>query len=227
VKKKGRPAQSEPRRTRRAIVEALEASPAGMTAAELAVAVGVGPNAVRKQLRALVREGAAGAGLAPDGRRGRPPVRYRAAGAGREAAATRQLARMLVELVAEIGPDETRVEELGRRQAARLASAADGRTALLDLLTTMGFSPRETTPAGQAREGALEVVLGHCPFRDAVSADGGRLVCVLHRGLSRGLVELTPTARMTAFDVRPPETAGCRIAAEGLAGARHQTDLSV
>jgi hypothetical protein len=91
----------------------------------------------------------------------------------------------------------------------------------------MGFSPRETTPAGQAREGALEVVLGHCPFRDAVSADGGRLVCVLHRGLSRGLVELTPTARMTAFDARPPETAGCRIAAECLAGARHQTDLSV
>ncbi len=27
---------------------------------------------------------------------------------------------------------------------------------------------------------------------------------------------MTPTGRLTAFEIRPPETAGCRIAAEGL-----------
>lgn len=211
---------AQPRRTRRAIVERLEGSATGMTAAELAGALGVHPNAVRKQVRALIDEGAVGAEREPTGRRGRPAVRYRAAPEGREAAAVQRLAGMLVELVGEIGPDEARVEEFGRRQAARLASSDDGRAALLDLLTTMGFSPRETTREPDGRAGALEVVLGHCPFAHAVAADGGRLVCVLHRGISRGLVELTPAARMTAFDARPPETAGCRIAAEGLTPPR-------
>ena len=210
------PTPRQARRTRRAILDLLGASPAGMTAAELAGALALHPNAVRKQLRALVGEGAVGAERELSSRRGRPAVRYRAAEEDRGAAATSRLARMLVELVAEIGPDEARVEEFGRRQAARLVTAPDGRTALLGLFTTMGFSPREITRAGDAREGALEVVLGHCPFREAVDAEGGRLVCVLHRGISRGLLELTPSARLTAFEVRPPETAGCRIAAEGV-----------
>jgi predicted ArsR family transcriptional regulator len=209
-----------PRRTRRAIVELLERSAAGMTAVELAAALGVHANAVRKQLRALIDEGAVGAEREPTGRRGRPAVRYRAAPEAREAAAVQRLAGMLVELVGEIGPDEAAVEEFGRRQAAGLASSEDGRAALLDLLTTMGFSPRETTRGPAGGPGALEVVLGHCPFAHAVAAEGGRLVCVLHRGISRGLVELTPSARMTEFEAHPVERTGCRIAAKGLAPPR-------
>lgn len=80
----------------------------------------------------------------------------------------------------------------------------------------MGFAPRETTRAAASRAGGLDVVLGHCPFADSVMAEGGRLVCVLHRGLSGGLVEMGPARRLTAFDSRPPERAGCRIAADGL-----------
>lgn len=202
--------------TRRAILEALDASPEGMTAAGLASALGRHPNGVRRQLRALTRDGSVGAERELSGRRGRPAVRYRVAGERRQTVATQRLAAMLVELVGEIGPEESEVEEFGRRQASRLAETADGRKALLDLLTTMGFAPRETTPARASREGCLEVVLGHCPFAGAVRADGGKLVCVLHRGLSRGLVEMSPTGRLTAFDIKPPEQAGCRIAAEGL-----------
>jgi predicted ArsR family transcriptional regulator len=202
--------------TRRAILEALEASPDGMTAAALASALRRHPNGVRRQLRALIREGSVGAQREISGRRGRPAVRYRVAGERRETVAAQRLASMLVELVGEIGPDESEVEEFGRRQAARLAATRDGREALMGLLTTMGFAPRETTPAAASRAGCLDVVLGHCPFADAVRAEGGRLVCVLHRGLSRGLVEMSPAGRLTAFDIRPPERAGCRIAAEGL-----------
>jgi predicted ArsR family transcriptional regulator len=202
--------------TRRAILEALDASPEGMTAAALASALGRHPNGVRRQLRALIRDGSVGAEREVSGRRGRPAVRYRVAGERRESMATQRLAAMLVELVGEIGPDESKVEEFGRRQAARLAATPDGRKALLELLTTLGFAPRETTPAAASRAGCLEVVLGHCPFAGAVRADGGKLVCVLHRGLSRGLVEMSPAGRLTAFDIKPPERAGCRIAAEGL-----------
>lgn len=204
------------RPTRRAIVEVLAGSPQGLTAVELAGVLGLHPNAIRKHLRTLVGEGAVGAERELSGRRGRPAVRYRAAADGREAGAVRRLARMLVELVEQLGPEESRVEEFGRRQAPLLATTRDARGALLGLLTTMGFSPRETTSARDSRQGGFEVVLGHCPFRDAVEADGGRRVCVLHRGISRGLVELSPSGRLTGFEIRPPETAGCRIVAEGL-----------
>jgi predicted ArsR family transcriptional regulator len=208
-----------PRPTRAAILDLLEAAPAGMTTAELADALGRHPNGVRKQLRALVSDGAVGAERERAARRGRPATRYRAAPGGRETAAARRLAAMLTELVGAMDPGEPRVEEFGRRQARRLASGRDGRAALLGLLTALGFAPRETTRAAAARDGGLEVVLGHCPFADAVEAEGGRLVCVLHRGLSRGLVELTPGARLTAFEARPPAEVGCRIAAEGLGRA--------
>ncbi len=203
--------------TRRAIVDLLAGSPRGMTAAEIAGAVGLHANAIRKQLRALVREGSVGAERELSGRRGRPAVRYRAADERREAAATRRLTRMLLDLVAELGPDEAAVEDFGRRQAPALAAVPGGRAALMGLLTALGFSPRETTPAASSRAGGLEVVLGHCPFRDVVEGEDGRLVCVLHRGISRGLVEMDPAGRLTAFEIRPPATAGCRIGAEGLA----------
>jgi predicted ArsR family transcriptional regulator len=210
--------ERETRPTRRAIMEILQSSPAGLTTAELARALGLHPNGVRKQLQSLVRDGSVGSQREVSGRRGRPAVRYRAAAERRETVAAQRFAAALAELVGEMDPDEARVEEFGRRQALKLATAADGRSALLDMLTTMGFSPREQTGVGGVREGRLDVVLGHCPFASAVEAEGGgRLVCVLHRGISRGLVEITPAARMTDFEIRPPEVAGCRIVAEGLA----------
>jgi len=209
-------AGEDPRPTRTAIIEMLGASPGGMTTAELARALGLHPNGVRKQLQALIRDGSVGAEREVSGRRGRPAVRYRAAEERREAAAAQRLASLLVELVGEMEPDEAQVEDFGRRQAAHLATTGDGRAALLDLLTTMGFSPRETTGVRASRDGHLEVVLGHCPFAGAVNAQGGRLVCVLHRGLSRGLVEMTPGGRLTTFEIHPPEAAGCRIGADGL-----------
>ena len=144
------PTPDEAPSTRRAIVALLVGSPGGMTAAEIAASVGLHANAVRKQLRALVREGSVGAERELSGRRGRPAVRFRAADGRREAAAAGRLTRMLVDLVAELGPDEAAVEDFGRRQAPALAAAPDGRAALMGLLTAMGFAPRETTPAASS-----------------------------------------------------------------------------
>ncbi len=97
-------AQEHPTRarsTRAAILDALEGSAAGLTAAELATALERHPNAIRKQLRALVGDGSVGTEREISGRRGRPAVRYRAAAERRGATANRTLARLLVELVAE------------------------------------------------------------------------------------------------------------------------------
>jgi hypothetical protein len=42
------------------------------------------------------------------------------------------------------------------------------------------------------------------------------VVCALHRGLTRGLLdELQPTARLTRFIPADPDEAGCLIEVEG------------
>ena len=133
---------SASRPTRTAIVELIEAAPRGLTTRELARELGLHPNGVRKQLSALAADGSIDAEREVLGRRGRPAVRYRAAEKGREAVAAQRLGSMLVELVAEMAPDEGLVEEFGRRQARRLGAGRDGRSALLNQLTTMGFAPR-------------------------------------------------------------------------------------
>lgn len=79
-------------------------------------------------------------------------------------------------------------------------------------LTALGFAPRRPT----RETGRTTFVLGNCPYRDAVHANQP-VVCALHRGLTRGLLDqLGPAARLTDFVPGDPERAGCLIAVEGL-----------
>jgi hypothetical protein len=46
------------------------------------------------------------------------------------------------------------------------------------------------------------------------------VVCTLHRGLTRGLLDqVSPTARLARFVPHDPDRAGCEIEIEGLASA--------
>ena len=76
--------------------------------------------------------------------------------------------------------------------------------------TALGFAPqREPAPAGVAFR------LGNCPYRDAVR-ENQPVVCALHRGLTRGLLDqLAPAARLTRFVPEDPDRAGCLIEVEG------------
>jgi hypothetical protein len=61
-------------------------------------------------------------------------------------------------------------------------------------------------------------VLDNCPYRDAVKADRD-VVCGLHRGLTRGLLDvIDPAAKLEAFVPRDPDKAGCLIEIEGAVG---------
>jgi predicted ArsR family transcriptional regulator len=55
------------------------------------------------------------------------------------------------------------------------------------------------------------VCLGNCPYRDA-ARESRQVVCTLHRGMTRGLLDvLEPEATLAGFVARDPDTAGCEI----------------
>jgi hypothetical protein len=75
----------------------------------------------------------------------------------------------------------------------------------------MGFQPRRRVDP----ERTLTYQLANCPYRDAVREDQA-VVCGLHRGLTRGLVEaLSPRSELAAFVPKDPYAAGCLITLRG------------
>ena len=67
--------------------------------------------------------------------------------------------------------------------------------------------------------GRMSCRLRNCPYRDSVRQNQ-HVVCTLHRGLTRGLLDrLAPTATLARFVPHDPDHAGCEIDIEGLASA--------
>ena len=75
------------------------------------------------------------------------------------------------------------------------------------VLVAMGFQPqRRLDPAG-----TLTYCLDNCPYRAAVH-ERRQVVCGLHRGLTRGLLdEIDPKTKLSAFLPKDPDRAGCEI----------------
>ncbi len=62
----------------------------------------------------------------------------------------------------------------------------------------------------------MSCCLRNCPYRNSVK-ENQEVVCTLHRGITRGLLDvLEPAARLVDFVPHDPDTAGCRIEVEGL-----------
>ncbi|MCC6832342.1 MAG: hypothetical protein IT200_13425, partial [Thermoleophilia bacterium] len=59
--------------------------------------------------------------------------------------------------------------------------------------------------------------LEHCPFREAVLAPGGEVICALHSGLVTGMAAASgPDARLAEFVAKDPRMAGCVVRLEGV-----------
>lgn len=192
---------------------------------ELAERVGLHPNGVRVHLELLRSSGlvvrtrarqAVGRprdewAISPDARPGGdPPSAYAELG--------RWLARA-------IPPTKTRLRDVEAtgRQVGRELAPANGPSApaaagdvIQSTLAAMGFQPqRQDEPGG----GVVVYRLDNCPFRDAVH-ENQPVVCMLHRGITRGLLEvLEPSASLAGFVPRDPDTAGCLIELEGVSAA--------
>ena len=190
---------------------------------ELAEQLALHPNGVRQHLTRLLEAGLVVRErsrqtpgrprdmwlLAPDGQpSGEPPTGYADLGRwlARAITPSRRTLRALEESGREIGrelgpktPDETSPAE------ARMHAG----------LVSLGFQPqRELDP-----DGGLTYRLCNCPYRDAVR-ENQAVVCTLHRGITRGLLDaIAPETELAGFVPRDPDTAGCLIELRGgLAG---------
>jgi predicted ArsR family transcriptional regulator len=184
---------------------------------ELAERLALHPNGVRSHLERL-----RGAGLVrrdrPRQPRGRPRDMWTVASDARPGGdpptAYADLGRWLARAIA---PGKTRLRaveatgrEIGRDLAAK-GGAVSAEERMHATLVSLGFQPeREVDPDGQ-----LTYRLRNCPYRDAVR-ENQPVVCTLHRGITRGLLDaIDPETRLAGFVPRDPDTAGCLIELRG------------
>lgn len=196
--------------------ELRRAAPTG----ELAELVGLHPNGVRAHLERLEAEG-----LVRRGRehrdRGRPrdvwAVAPGARPGGEPPTGYAELGRWLARATPSGRGRLREIERVGREIGRELAplDAGSGEPALEAALSALGCRPqRQGGPAGRVSHR-----LDNCPYREAVR-ENQPVVCTLHRGITRGLVDvLLPGARLTAFVARDPDEAGCLIEIDGVAHA--------
>jgi predicted ArsR family transcriptional regulator len=199
--------------TRSAIVQLLRELKRPARTDELAQRLRLHPNGIRLHLERLQTAGLVER-LTVSGGRGRPRYEW-ALGAdpapgGEPPTAYRELARWLARSAAGSGLALSEVEKTGR-EIGREASPADASQsppeALKTVLTAFGFQPARTDEPG-AR---TRYTLRNCPYRDVV-AENQPLVCVLHRGITHGLLErLAPGSQLAAFVPKDPYEAGCLI----------------
>jgi predicted ArsR family transcriptional regulator len=185
--------------------------PAGT--AELAQRLGLHPNGVRLHLERLEAAGLVTRRRAPQAR-GRPrdawSVSPKANPGGAPPTGVRELARWLARTVPARPGRLREVEAEGRHIGRELAGAEKvelGVDALYSTFAALGFEPQlDSSTAGRTT-----YCLGNCPYKDAVRANQP-VVCTLHRGLTRGLLEaFEPGARLVEFVPRDPDLAGCLV----------------
>jgi predicted ArsR family transcriptional regulator len=140
--------------------------------------------------------------VAPDAKPGGDPPRGYA-----------DLARWLA-LASPVGQRRRREVEAVGREIGRELAPGDGESAEATIgaaLSALGFQPELATDGGR-----LSCVLDNCPYRDA-ARENPELVCTLHRGITRGLLDvIEPDAELVAFVPRDPDLAGCLIEVDGL-----------
>jgi predicted ArsR family transcriptional regulator len=141
--------------------------------------------------------------IAPDAQPGGdPPSGYR------------DLGRWLARLVSEAKTSRRAVESMGREIGRDLAPSGDAQSAeekMHAALAALGFQPRRELGAA----GSLTYRLCNCPYRDAVR-ESRDVVCTLHRGMTRGLLDaIAPETELAGFVPRDPYAAGCLIELRG------------
>lgn len=198
-----------------ALLEELK-RPAGTV--ELAERLDLHPNGVRVHLERLGDAGLLERSRAPQAR-GRPRHAWTIASGARPGGDSprayadlgRWLARAIAPRHGQLCDVEATAREIGR-EIAPGDSDVGGAYALDTTLVALGFQPRVTRDP----DGTLTYCLGNCPYRDA-ARENHEVVCTLHRGLTRGLLDvLEPKGKLANFVPRDPDTAGCLIVVTGV-----------
>lgn len=166
-----------------------------LTAQEVGDRLGMHPNSVRFHLDALAASGPVVRDRQPRSTPGRPSVTYAATSEASRGQRRRfpLLARLLADsLHEELADPEAASERAGRRWARDLPLPGPSDRALteaetLEVLTAsldeVGFESRAVDD-----DAGLRIEVTHCPFLE-VAADHEPVVCGLHLGLMRGVLE--------------------------------------
>ena len=184
---------------------------------ELAERLQLHPNGVRAHLERLRQAGLLERRPQRQAR-GRPrdvwSISHDAQPGGDPPTAYADLGRWLVRTMAASHVRVRDAEAMGRTIGRELAAADDRGSAderFQRVLTTMGFQPH----AAPTPTGTLTYCLGNCPYRQVVP-ERQALVCGLHRGVTRGMLdEIDPKTKLVAFVPNDPKPAGCLIELRG------------
>jgi predicted ArsR family transcriptional regulator len=198
--------------TRARLFAALQELRRAATTEELADALDLHVNGVRRQLERMQEGGLLERRRSPHGR-GRPrdewSIAAGASPAGERPEAYADLARWLARSLP-TGPTRLRQVEASGREIGReltpgpTAELADG---FAQVFTALGFRPVVEAEA----EGNLTCTLCNCPYRAAVR-ENADLICTLHRGITAGVLDgLDPTASLARFEPEDPDRAGCVV----------------
>lgn len=203
--------------TRRRIFDLFAELGGSASTEELATRLGMHPNGVRAHLTRMREAGVVVRRRAAQAR-GRPRDEWAVAPDAEGSpeayhALARWLARTFPASPARLRDVERMGREIGRELAANAAAPAD--QAIEDMLAALGFRPT----VARRPDRALACRLRTCPYRDAVH-ENRDVVCTLHRGITRGVLDqVAPAARVARFVPHDPDRAGCEIDVEGLPAA--------
>ena len=199
-------------RTRAALFALLGELRRAAGTAELAERLGLHPNGVRVHLERLQDAGLV-ARVRARQPRGRPRDAWTIAPEARPGSAPprayEDLGRWLARVLQSRRTSLRGIEQTGREIGRELAPAEGGgdAQALLPVLTALGFQP---VVQDDDRD-RVTFCLRNCPYRAAVH-ENRPAICTLHRGLTRGLLDvLAPDAELAGFVPQDPDEAGCLI----------------
>ena len=206
-------------RTRRRLFMILGQTEAAASTEELAEQLGLHPNGIRAHLQRMREAGVVVRHRVPRPR-GRPRDEWELAPTARPGgdppSAYGALASWLARTIPANPARLREVEAAGREIGQEIAPVdkTSVKSAVAAALTRLGFQPEvhERPPA------RLSCRLRNCPYRDAVHANQ-EVVCALHRGITRGLLDvIAPDATLERFVPHDPTRAGCEIEIQGVAG---------
>lgn len=195
--------------TRRRVLGLLQDAARPLTAIEVGDRLGLHPNSVRFHLDALAADGLVLRDREARSAPGRPSVTYAASPAAPEVARRRYplLARVLAGFLDDqLADPATTSEQAGRAWSRSLplrVPSTTGGTAEAEALEVLTASLGDVgfESAAVEDDAGLRVEVSHCPFLE-VAADHEDVVCALHLGLMRGVLEQV-RAPLRVLDLEP------------------------
>jgi predicted ArsR family transcriptional regulator len=184
---------------------------------ELAAALELHPNGVRRHLDRMQEAGLVERSRRKGGR-GRPGDLWAIAAAadpgGERPTGYADLSRWLARAIP-AGRNRLReVERAGREIGLELAPSGpveDPVEGFRQAVASLGFRP-ELEPGG---EDGFVCRLENCPYKESVH-ENQPVVCALHKGITDGLLaKLLPGTSLTRFEPHDPDRAGCVVGVSG------------